>query len=73
MNGSLGSIMTMYIRRDKLVPNLLLVHNGGFKFGADFIVKDLEINIVPTVGKEVHDGVIVLAHLNSEQYHVQHM
>ncbi len=54
----LGSIAMMYIRRDELVPNLPLVHNGGFEFGADFIVKDLEINIVPTVGEAVHDGVI---------------
>ncbi len=58
MNGSLGSIATMYAWRDELVTNLPLVHNGGLEFGADFIVKDLEINIVPMVGKAVHDGVI---------------
>ncbi len=54
----LGSIATMYIQRDELVPNLLLVHNGGLEFGADFVVEDLEINVVPTVGKAVHDGVV---------------
>ncbi len=58
MNGLLGSIVTMYILRDKLVPNLPLVHNGGLEFSADLIVKDLEIDIVPIVGKAVHDGVV---------------
>ncbi len=48
----------MYIQRDELVPNLPLVHNGGLEFDADFIVKDLEIGIVPTVDKAVHDGVV---------------
>ncbi len=54
----LGSIVMMYVRRDKLVPDLPLVHYGGLEFGADFFVKDLEINVVPMVGKAVHDGVI---------------
>ncbi len=54
----LGGIATMYIRRDKLVQDLPLVHIGGLEFGADFIVKDLEINVVPMVGKAVHDGVV---------------
>jgi hypothetical protein len=48
----------MYVRRDKLTPDLPLIHYGGLEFGADFIVKDLEINIVPMVGKAAHDGVI---------------
>jgi hypothetical protein len=48
----------MYIRRDELVPNLPLVHNGGLEFSADFIVEDLEIDVVPTVGKAAHDEVI---------------
>ncbi len=48
----------MYIRRDKLVLDLPLVHYGGLEFGADFIVKDLEINVVPTVDKAAHDGVV---------------
>ncbi len=48
----------MYIRRDKLVPDLPLGHYGGLEFGADFIVEYLEINVVPTVGKAVHDGVV---------------
>jgi hypothetical protein len=56
LNGLLGSIVTMYVQRDKLVPDLPLVHYGGLEFGADFIAKDSEINIVPTVGKVVHDG-----------------
>ncbi len=51
LNGLLGSVAMIYLRRDKLVPNLPLVHNGGPEFGADFIVEDLEINVVPTVGK----------------------
>ncbi len=32
--------------------------HGGLEFGADFIVEDLEINIVPMVGKAAHDGVV---------------
>jgi hypothetical protein len=35
-----------------------LSKNGGLEFGPDFIVKDLEINVVPTVGKAVHNGVV---------------
>ncbi len=58
MNGLFGSIATMYICRDKLIPDLPLVHYGGLEFGADFIVEDFKINIVPTVGKAVHDGVV---------------
>jgi hypothetical protein len=54
----LGCIATMYVRRDKLVLNPPLVHNDGLEFGADFAVKDLEINIVPMVGEAVHDGVV---------------
>ena len=53
-----GSIATMYVGRDKLIPDLPLVHYGGLEFGADFIVEDFKINIVPTVGKAVHDGVV---------------
>ncbi len=48
----------MYVQRDELVPNFPLVHNDGLEFGADFIVKDLQIDVVPTVGKVAHDGVI---------------
>ncbi len=58
LNGSLSGIAMMYVRRDELVPNLPLVHNGGLEFGTDFIVKNLEINVMPTVGKVVHDGVV---------------
>ncbi len=58
LNGLLGSIVMMYVWRDELVPNLPLVHDGGLEFGADFVFKDLEIDIVPTVGEAVHDGVV---------------
>ena len=58
MNGSLGSIATMYVRKDELVLNLPLVHNGSLEFGTDFVFEDLEINIVPTVGKAAYDGVV---------------
>ncbi len=58
MNGSLGSIATMYVRKDELVLNLPLVHNGSLEFGTDFVFKDLEINIVPTVGEVAHDDVV---------------
>ncbi len=58
MNGSLGSIATMSVWREELVPDLPLVHYGGLEFGADFIVKDFEINVVPTVGEAAHDGVV---------------
>ncbi len=54
----LGSIGMMYVHRDKLILGLPLVHYGGLKFGADFIVEDLEINVVPTIGKAAHDGVV---------------
>jgi hypothetical protein len=58
LNGLLGSIATMYIGRDELVSNLPLVHYDGLEFGTDFIVKDLEIDVVPTVGEMAHDGVV---------------
>jgi hypothetical protein len=58
LNGLLSSIAMVYIWRDKLVLNLPLVHNGGLEFGAGFVVKDLEIEIVPTVGEAAHDGVV---------------
>ncbi len=58
MKGLLSSIATMYVWSKELVPNLPLVHNGGFEFGADLVVEDLEINVMPTVGKAAHDGVI---------------
>ncbi len=44
----------MYIRRDELVLNFPFVHNGGLEFGTDFIVEDLEIDIVPMA----HDGLV---------------
>jgi hypothetical protein len=58
LNGFLGGIATIYVWRDKLVPNLPLVHNGDLEFGTDFIVEDLEINVGPRVGKAAHDGVV---------------
>jgi hypothetical protein len=58
LNGLLGSIATMYVRRDKLIPDLPLVHYGGLEIDTDFIVEDLEIDVVPTVGKAVHDGFV---------------
>ncbi len=58
LNGSLGSIVTMYVRRDELVLDFPLVHYGGLEFGADFIVKDLEIDVMPTIGETVHGGVV---------------
>ncbi len=48
----------MYIQREELVPNILLAHKGGLEFGADFIVEDLEIDFMPTVGEGAHDGVV---------------
>ena len=54
----LGSIATMYIWRDELVPNLPLVHNGGLEFVADFIVEDLEIDVMPAVDKAALDGAV---------------
>ncbi len=58
LDGLLCSIVTIYIWRDELVSNFPLVHNGGLELGTDFIVKDLEINVVPMVGKAAHDGVV---------------
>ena len=40
----------MHVRRDKLVMYFPHVLNGDLEFSADFIVKDLEINVVATVG-----------------------
>ncbi len=54
----LGSIAMMYVGRDELIPDLPFVHYGGLEFSADFIFKDLEIDVVPKVGKAVHDGVV---------------
>jgi hypothetical protein len=50
LNGALGGIATMDIWRDKLVTYFPRVLNCGLEFGADFVVKDLEINVVATVG-----------------------
>jgi hypothetical protein len=36
--------------RDELVTTFPLVHSGGLEFGADFVDKDLEINVVAMVG-----------------------
>ncbi len=59
LNGLFGSIAMMYIWRDELIPDLPLVPYGGLEFSADFIVKDLEINVVPTVGEAAYnDGVV---------------
>jgi hypothetical protein len=54
----LRGIATMYVWRDELVTNFPLVFNGGLEFGTDFVVEDLEINVVNTVGEAVHDVVI---------------
>ncbi len=58
LNGSLSNIAAMYIGRDELVLDLPLVHYGSLEFSADFIVEDLEIDVVPTVGEVAHDGVV---------------
>ncbi len=48
----------MYVWREELVTNFPLVHNSGLEFGANFVVEDLEIDVVATVGKAVHNGVV---------------
>ncbi len=58
MNGLLGSIVIMYVQRVKLEPSLPLVHNGGLEFVADFIVEDLEIDVMPAVDKAALDGAV---------------
>jgi hypothetical protein len=58
LNGALGDIATMYVWRGKLETNFPPVHNGGLEFGTVFVVKDLEIDIVNTVGEAAHDGVV---------------
>ncbi len=50
MDGALGGIGAMVIWRDELVLHFLRVFIDGLEFGADFAVKDLEINNVATVG-----------------------
>ncbi len=46
LNGTFSGIAAMDIGRDKLVLRFPCVFNGGFEVGADFIVKDLEVNSV---------------------------
>ncbi len=48
----------MDVWRDELVTNFPLVCNGGLEFGADFIVEELEIYIVVTVGWAARNEVI---------------
>jgi hypothetical protein len=48
--GIFGGIAAMDVGRDKLVLCFPCVFNGGFEVSADFIVKDLEVNSVATVG-----------------------
>jgi hypothetical protein len=50
LNGTLGGIAMMDIWRDKLVTYFPCVLNGGLEFGTDFVAKDLEVNVVATVG-----------------------
>ena len=50
LNGALGNIATIDVWREKLVTYFPCVFNGGLEFGTDFVVKDLEINVVATVG-----------------------
>jgi hypothetical protein len=50
LDGALNNIAAMDVWRDKLVLHFPHVFNGGLEFGADFAVKDLEINIVAMVG-----------------------
>ncbi len=45
----LGGIATMNVWRDKLVTYFLHVLNGGLEFGADFVVEDLQINVLAMV------------------------
>ncbi len=46
LDGALSSIASMDVWRDKMVLYFPGVFNGGLEFGADFVVEDLEINIV---------------------------
>ncbi len=46
----LDGIAMMDIWRDELIRYLPHVLNGGLEFGTDFVVKDLEINVVAMVG-----------------------
>ncbi len=50
MDGALVSIAEIDIWRGKLVLHFPRVFIGGLEFGTDFVVEDLEINIVATVG-----------------------
>ncbi len=50
LDGSLSSIAAINIGRDKLVLCLPCVFNGGFEFGADLIIKDLEVDSVAMIG-----------------------
>jgi hypothetical protein len=50
LNDTLSGIAVIDVWRDELVLHFSHVFNGGLEFGADFVVKDLEINVVATVG-----------------------
>ncbi len=51
LDSALGGIAAMDVGSNELVLHFPRVFNGGLEFGADFVVEDLEINVVATVGK----------------------
>ncbi len=50
LDGALGGITMMEFGSDKLVLHFPCVFNGGLEVGTEFIVEDLEIKIVATIG-----------------------
>jgi hypothetical protein len=50
LDGTLRGIVGIDTGRDKLVLHFPRVFAGGLEFGADFVVKGLEINVVAKVG-----------------------
>ncbi len=58
MDGSLGSIAAVDIRRDELVLCIPFVFDVGFEVFAGIAVEDLEVHCEAAFGEAVHDGVV---------------
>ena len=58
VNGMLGSVAVMHVRGYELVRHLPLLLDDAFALHANLITKDLEINLVDTNGRMMHDSIV---------------
>ena len=58
VDGPFRSITVMDIQRNELVGNFPVLLNNTLALGADFIVEDLEVNLVAARGEMMHGGVV---------------